>query len=143
MVDSKNRSFLVIGSDFFSRQSAIESIKKKISRQGCPALNTVVIYGEQIEPAVFQEKVLTVSFDGDKIIILKNAQELPAAAKDFLLNNFPKTIQANYFIFEIDEDVSFLYDKKSSADKFLSFIQKNAAIFKAVSAAKETTMISG
>ncbi|MDD5195020.1 MAG: hypothetical protein PHQ96_05030 [Candidatus Omnitrophica bacterium] len=131
MVVLRDRLFLVIDLQFLQRQRTIDAIKNKIFHNAALSLSTFTFYGKDINIDEFKEKVLTFSFERNKIILIKEAFLLPTQAKDFLFANFAKIIQSNYIILEIEKEYQqFKQDKKVIADTFFNFILKNAAIYK-------------
>ncbi|HIE35896.1 MAG TPA: hypothetical protein EYP89_01495 [Candidatus Omnitrophica bacterium] len=129
MVRLGERIFLVVGEDFFQRQRAIESIKKKIPKSS--SLNTITLYCREIDLKVLKENLFTFSFDKEKILIFKETQNLSSRVKDFLFKNIKKIITFNYVIFEIERDYQKLNkDKDFIKDKFFSFLFRKATPFK-------------
>lgn len=129
MVGSSPRIFLVTGIDFNQRQLLIENIKNKVFKKPATPLNILTFYSKEIDIKDLQEKILTFSFDKEKIIIIKNAESLTKEAKEFLFNNLKKILSHNYIILETDKDYLQLQrDKKISSDIFFGFILKNAEI---------------
>lgn len=130
MVSIIPKVFLVGGSDFLSRQKAVESIKKKILKEKAGSLHTVIFYSKEIDIKLLQERIATFSFSGDKIIIFKDAYNLAKNVKDYLENNLEAAAKNNYLVFEIEEDYSkFKKDKKIISDSFFSTLFKKASVY--------------
>jgi hypothetical protein len=139
MVKLEERIFLVAGQDYFQRQRAIESIEKRISKVS--SLNTVIFYSKEIDLKILKEKLFTFSFDKEKIVIFKEAQNLPSLIKYFLFKNMKKIIAFNYVIFEIEEDYQKLSKNKNfTQDTFFSFLLKKATPFKLTSFSLRLTL---
>lgn len=129
MVGLNNRVFLVTGKDFAQRRLAIDGIKKKVLKKASAYLNILTFYGKEIILKDLKEKIFTFSFEGEKIILIKDADRLSKEIREFLLGNFKKIISCNYLILETEIDYAQLgRDKKISADKFFNFILKHAEI---------------
>jgi hypothetical protein len=129
MVGSNISFYFVTGRDFQQRRSAIESIKNKTLQTSASPLNILTFYGKEIDANQLRQKLLTFSFSREKIVIIKEADNLPEEAKDFLLANYKKIVFHNCLIFETDKDYpDLLRNKKITSDKFFSFLLKNANI---------------
>lgn len=140
MVTNSKRVFIVSGTDFFQRKLALDNIKKRLMPQKSGGLNILTFYSREIDIKVFQEKIFTFSFDREKIIVLKNADDLSRETKEFILENYKEIISANFIILEMDRDYWTLQrDKKIANDKFFSFIFKNAVSTNSGTAAKEVS----
>jgi hypothetical protein len=141
MVTTHKKVFLIAGSGFFQRKQAIDNIKKKILLRKQAPLNVLTFYSKEIDIKDLQEKILTFSFDKDKIIIFKDAYRLSRVVKDFLFDNFEKIISNNYMILEIEKDYFQLRkDKKISGDKFFNHIFKEGVSFRVSSQQKEVSL---
>lgn len=129
-VNINPKVFLVGGCDFLSRHKAVQDIKKKILKERASSLHTVTFYNKEIDVKLLQERVFTFSFSRDKIVIFKDAGNLPKSIKDYLLDNWDKITENNYFIFEIEEDCSKSQkDNKLISDKFLNAISKKSVVY--------------
>ncbi|MFA5007656.1 MAG: hypothetical protein WC546_00300 [Candidatus Omnitrophota bacterium] len=130
MVSTKEKVFFVSGANFSGRRLIIENIKKKTLKGNISSFNILNFYPKEINLKDLQEKVLLSSFDKEKILIFKDAYNLPKEVKDFLYDNFSKAISNNYIIFEAEGNYS-LKNKKIASDKFFNFILSKAACYKA------------
>lgn len=129
MEDLKKRVFLISGSDFFQRRQVIENIKAKIFSGKPYSLNTFNIYSNDVDIVELQEKIFTFSFDKEKLIIFKDAYNLPKEVKNFLFSNIEKITSANYLILEIDKDFYQLQREKAIAgDKFFNLVFKQGYV---------------
>ncbi len=141
MVSIRDRVFLVFGSNFSQRQKIIETLKHRILKKKAASINTLIFYGKEVKLKDLQEKILTSSFDGIKILIIKNFSELPPPVRIYLLNNFNKLWTNNYIIFESDKEYRFLQgNKKIASDKFFSLIFKNSQVFRVSSSEKKVSI---
>ena len=141
MVNITERVFSIVGIDALGRQRAIENIKQRILKDKSRPLNTIIFYSKEIKLKDLQEKILTYSFDRDKLIIFKNTCRLSADVKKFLLKSFEKIASLNYLVFEIERDsFSLARDSKISADKFFQFILKKGKVLKIVSYGRKLTV---
>ncbi|UCG35831.1 MAG: hypothetical protein JSW17_03280 [Candidatus Omnitrophota bacterium] len=131
MVNITERVSSVIGIDALARQRAIENIKQRILKDKSRTLNTVIFYPKEINLKDLQEKIITYSFDKDKLIIFKNACRLSADVKKFLFESFKKIVASNYLVFEIERDYfSLVRDSKISSDKFFQLILKKGRVLR-------------
>jgi hypothetical protein len=127
MVGLNSRIYFITGQFFNPRQLIIENIKKKVLKNSASPLNTLIFYSKEINIKELEEKILTFSFNKEKIIIVKEAHSLAKDFKDFFLANLKKVLAHNYFIFETDRDYAeFIRDRKLSSDTFFKFILQNA-----------------
>lgn len=134
MVNIREKVFLISGTNFRQRQHAIEGIKKRILKGKADLLDVYTFYSKEIDVKSLNEKLLTVSFKKNKIIVFKNFQNLPVAARSFIFEKIKLILESNYLIFETDKDQRQLQEsKKISADKFFNFILKSAALFRTAS----------
>ncbi len=126
MVDAK-RVFLVVGSDFSRRRNAVDSLKRKLIPQKYSPFNERVYYSSEIELSKLRALLFNFSFNGERIVIFKEADKLNKDTKEFLYNNIKDVIKNNYLIFEIEREYFFLKgDRKFTDDKFFSFLMKTA-----------------
>lgn len=140
MVALKQRVLLVLGTDSLRRRSIVEEVKNKLRNQRT-AIDSYVIYPKDVNLENIYEKIFTFSFNKEKIIIIKDACNLPKEVCDFLLNNLSKIIENNFLIFEMDKDSqSIIFDKKINSNKLFSFLLKNAAITKMSAAAYQPSL---
>jgi hypothetical protein len=131
MANLKDRISLVTGTDPNQRSLVIENIKKKLLQKGLSPLDVINFYAKEIEIKVLQEKIVTFSFRREKVVILKSAANLTKDVTGFLYANLNKILSANYLIVEFEKDYyEVIRDKKISNDKFLSFVLKNALLYK-------------
>jgi len=127
----KDRVFVVIGSDFLNRKRAIDNIKTKLLKKRELALNTQVLYAREIDLISLRELLFSFSFDGDRIIIFKEAQNLSKQVKDFIYKNLKSIIGNNYLIFDIERDYASLKkDKSFLKDRFFSYLFRYAYLLK-------------
>ena len=135
------RLFCVIGISFSDRSQAIEKIKDSILKNKNRSLNTATLYCRGLAPQTLKEAVYSYSFDGDKIIVLKEADHLSTPAKQFLLQEFETIISSCYIIFEIDKNYAdFVRDKKVQTDTFFQTILKKSLLKKVYSFKDEISM---
>jgi len=131
MVNIAERVFSVVGDDALARQGAIENIKRRILKDKSRPLNSLIFYPKETELKDLQEKLLTYSFDRDKLVIFKDSSRLLAQIKTFLLKSFEKVAASNYLVFEIEKDYfSLARDSKISSDKFFQLILKKGKVLK-------------
>ena len=130
MAKLKEKIFFICGQDFEQRRLITENIKKTILPVAPGSLLTLIFYAKEIDIKDLQEKISLISFDKNKILIFKDAESIPKAIKDFLLNNITKILSNNYILFETEKDY-FVNDRRIAQDKFLSFIFSNSLVFKA------------
>ncbi|MFA6282161.1 MAG: hypothetical protein WCY05_06655 [Candidatus Omnitrophota bacterium] len=130
MAKLKEKIFFICGQDFEQRRLITENIKKTILPVVPGSLLTLIFYAKEIDIKDLQEKISLISFDKNKILIFKDAESIPKAIKDFLLNNITKILSNNYILFETEKDY-FVNDRRIAQDKFLSFIFSNSLVFKA------------
>lgn len=135
----KEKIFVIIGLDFFGRQQVIERIKKRIARFKETPLNVLTFYSREIDLKNLQEKVLTFSFEQERIVIFKMAGHLPIEIKDLLLKYMDKIVLYNYVIFEIEED-SRQWEKSKKIDKFFSFLLKEGTVLRIASVVRELSL---
>lgn len=129
MVGLALRIYLVTGENYQQRRLAVESIKNKVLQKSASPLNILTFYAKEINTKELNAKVLTFSFDKEKILIIKDAHNLVKETKDFLLVNLEKIVPHNYFIFETDREyTALLRDKRITSDKFFSLLLKQANI---------------
>ncbi|UCC95132.1 MAG: hypothetical protein JSW40_10075 [Candidatus Omnitrophota bacterium] len=141
MVNPARRIFFVIGTDFLHRQRAIENIKTRILHNKSSPINTIIFYSKEIEMNDLRKKVLTFSFDKEKIIIFKNASALTMAIKKFFVENLKEITSSNYLIFEIEQDHRNVFqDTKLTKDKFFSFLLKRGTILRISSTLQRLTL---
>lgn len=135
MVRFQDRLFLVVGLKFTERQRAIDIIKTKILHNNLSSsLASLSLYAKEINIADFKEKTLTVSFEKNKILLIREAASLPDEVREFLLDNFEKILSLNYIILEVEKDyLQWKEEKRVLADKFFCFALKNATIYKTAS----------
>ncbi|MEI8350408.1 MAG: hypothetical protein WCI77_09700 [Candidatus Omnitrophota bacterium] len=140
-MDGNTKLFLVASADFSQRYTAIEAIKRKILKEKSTALNILTCYSKDIELKDLQERILTFSFDSQKIVVFKDAYHLSKEVKDFMVKSFKTICSFNYLIFEMEKDYTQLMrDKKIISDKFLGFILRKALRPKLSMAHKESTL---
>lgn len=141
MVNIRERVFLISGTNFLQRQRAVENIKKRILKEKARSLNVLTFYGKEMNVKDLGEKLFTVSFGNDKIVVFKNFQDLPVMVRNFLFENLKKILSINYLIFETDKDYYQLQrDKKFVTDKFFIFCLKRAALFRVASTKEKSTI---
>jgi hypothetical protein len=130
MVDFKNRIFLVATDDFEQRRRAIDSIKRRILKESLTPLNTLTIYSKEIFLKDLAEKLFTVSFGKEKILIFKDTLQLSADIREFLFKNLKKILPGNYLILEMDESLDSLRGKRALVhDRFFALVFRNATKF--------------
>ncbi len=141
MVGIREKVFLISGNYFSQRKRALESIKKRLSKDKATSINNLTFYSKEIKLKDFGPAVFTSSFDKSKVIIFKNFQDLSFDVRTFIFNNLNKIILNNYLIFETDKDRYQLEKTKSIAkDKLFNFILTKAASFKVASAKREISI---
>ena len=142
-VNIRERVFLISGNNFPQHRLAIENIKKRILKEKTTSLDVHTFYGKETNIRDLGEKFFTTSFQKNKIIVFKNSRDLPVAVRDFIFQNLQKILEANYLIFETDEDYyQFQKDKKLIADKLFNIVLKKAALFRVVSIKEKSSMES-
>jgi DNA polymerase III delta subunit len=129
MASLKDRIFLICGQDYPQRRLIIENIKKRILQKATGQFNTLTFYAKEIDIKDLQEKILLIPFDQKKILIFKDAENIPKAIKEFLLNDITKILSNNYILFET-EKTYFTNDRRIAQDKFLNFVFSNSTLFK-------------
>jgi hypothetical protein len=141
MVVVKNRLFCVIGISFSDRSQAIEKIKNNILKNKNRALNVSVLYGRGLTLPTLKEVVYSYSFDGDRVIILKEADYLSPSLKEFFLQEFEEILTLCYIIFEIDKNYGdFIKDKNIQMDNFFQTILKRSLLTKLYSYKDQISM---
>ena len=141
MVNIRERVFLISGNNFLQHRLAIENIKKRILKGKTTPFDVHTFYGKETNVRDLGEKLFTVSFKKEKIIVFKNSRDLSAAVRNFLFENLNKILAANYLIFETDEDYyQFQKNKKLTADKLFSIVLKKAALFRVASIKEKSSM---
>ncbi|MBU1121505.1 MAG: hypothetical protein ABIH71_04285 [Candidatus Omnitrophota bacterium] len=141
MVNSQKKTFIVAGLDFEQRKNTLDAIKKRLRQQIPSQLSIFTFYGKEIDIKTFKDKILTFSFDREKIIIIKDAYNLAKEVRVFLFENYRRIVSSSYVILEIEKDYFQLQrDKKISSDAFFSLLFKEAAIFKVASRIKEVSL---
>lgn len=134
MVNTREKIFLVAGSDFFQRKLAINNIKKRILSKHPSQLNFFTLYSKELKPSDLEKQIFTFSFDAHRLLVFKGASNLSASVKKFLITNFEKIATHNYLIFEIEKKFSQLQaDKKFISDSFFSMLTKKATILRVTS----------
>lgn len=127
MVEAKNKIYLVTGGLSRQRQRAIKKIKRNIFQQEDSLFTLTTLYSEDLDLNHFKELVFTLSFQNQKIILIKNFTSLSKPVKKYLSESLPKVLVSNYLIFESDTPHYCLKAKKRVArDDFFSFIFKNS-----------------
>lgn len=128
MVDLKDRIFLVATDDFEQRRRAIDSIKRRILKESLTPLNVLTIYSKEIFLKDLAEKLFTVSFGKEKILIFKDTLQLSVGIREFLFKNLKKILLGNYLILEIDEPFDSLRGRKVLLhDHFFALVFRNAS----------------
>ena len=141
-MDIRQKLFFIAGADFFQRQRAIESLKKRVLKSNSSSLNTSIIYCKDIDSKDLQEKVLTKSFDSRQIFIFKDCLKLSTVDREFILANLKKILSGAYIVLETEKNhYSIQKEKKISTDKFFSFVLKHAAIIRVSSYKKYITIV--
>ncbi|OPX29074.1 MAG: hypothetical protein B1H08_04695 [Candidatus Omnitrophica bacterium 4484_171] len=130
----RKRVFIVIGLDFASRKSAIDSLKKRLIPQKSSCLNHQVYYGRDIDFDKLRSLFLSFSFEKERIVVFKEPGLLSKEVKDFLYNNIKDIIKNNYLIFEFEKDYFFFKkDKQFINDRLFGYILKYASLIKIAS----------
>jgi hypothetical protein len=138
MVSVREKIFLICGADFSQHKQALANIKKKILQGANSSLNTLTLYGKEVNIKTLQEELFLTSFDKSKVVIFKNFFELKAEAKDFIFNNLKRILTANYIICQTDKDYYQLQkNKRLISDKLFSFVFKSAALCRVTSGPKK------
>jgi len=131
MVNIRDKAFLISGSNFSQRQQALKSIKKRILKEKSAAFSVLTLYSKELTPKDLGDKLFTASFTDKKIVIFKNFENLPSAARKFIFDNLKKILINNYVIFETAKDNYQLQgNKKFFSDSLFSFVLKRAASFR-------------
>jgi hypothetical protein len=138
MVELRHRLFLVVGLNFQQRQHALDIIKTKILHDTRSSLTSLTVYAKEINSNDFKEKALTVSFEKNRILLIKDALVLSDEVKDFFLKHCEKIMALNYIIIEVEKNyMQWKEEKKVLADTFFKFILKNATIYKSATSSSE------
>ncbi len=141
MVSVRDKIFLICGSDSSQQGRVLANIKKRILQGPNPSLNTLTLYGKEVDVKVLQEELFLTSFNKNKSVIFKNFFELKAEAKDFIFNNLKKILTANYIICQTDKDYYQLQkNKRFASDKLFSFVLKNAALYRVACGPKKLSL---
>jgi|TARA_B100000315_G_scaffold248574_1_gene278606 hypothetical protein len=141
MVSVREKVFLISGNNFIQRQRALEGIKKRILQDKSATFSVLTLYPKEIDSEDLADKLFTTSFTKKKVVIFKNFQDLPSAARKFIFDNLKKILINNYVIFETEKDSYQLQkNKKITVDSLFSFILKNAASFRVASSRQEASM---
>ncbi|MBU2103251.1 MAG: hypothetical protein ABH865_08695 [Candidatus Omnitrophota bacterium] len=137
MVTLQERLFLITGPQFSQRQRALEVIKKKVFRD-LSAFNLLTFYADDIELNDFSEKVLTVSFEGARIILIRDALRLSAEVRQFIFENIKKIILSNCIALEVEKEYKRLQEeKKITTDTLFGLFFAQATILKTAPALDE------
>ena len=129
MVNS--RLFCVIGLSFTDRYYAIEKIKAIILKGKNQALNATTLYSRELSLQKFKDAVCSFCFDGEKVIILKDASYLLSSVKGFFLEELKAIMSSNHVIFEIDKHYSdFTREKSVQSDTFFQTILRQSVLRK-------------
>jgi len=137
----RKRVFIVIGLDFVSRKSAIDSLKKRLLPLNNSCLSTQVYYGRDIDFDKLRSLFLSFSFEKERIVVFKESSFLSKEVKDFLHKNIKDIIKNNYLIFELEKNYFFLKkDKRFINDRFFNYIFKYASLIKIASFTSDTSI---
>ena len=127
----KKKVFIVAGSDFTRRKSAVDSLKKRLIPHKSSCLNFQVYYSRDIELDKLRGLLLSFSLEKERIVVFKESSFLGKGAKDFLYKNISSIVKNNYLIFEFEENYFFLSrDKHFTNDRFFGYIFKNAFLIR-------------
>lgn len=133
----RERVFLVVGIDFSQRKLAIDNIKKRTKSS---ELFTLTFHSKEINDKDLQQ-IFSFSFEKERIVIFKDAYNLPISVKDFLFKNLKKITSVNYIILEIEKDYySLRKEKKIVSDSFFNFIFEKACVFKISSYSRSVSL---
>ena len=139
----KTKVFLVIDSDFFKRKKVIDSIKKDLVKIKDPSLNTQVFYSKDIDLNNLKQALFSFSFDREKIVFFKGAQDLSKEIREFIHLNLKKIVNNNYLIFELEKDyLTLKQDKRFLADKLYGYLFKHASVYGRKNYSPESISIS-
>lgn len=131
MVGIRERVFFISGDNFFQRQLLLQNIKERILPNESVSLNVLTFHSKEIDIKDLQEKVFTVSFGKNKILIFKDFHNLSVDLADFLFNNLKKILATSYIIFETDKNYyQLVKNKKFTSNNLFSLLLKRAALFK-------------
>ena len=84
-------NYLFIGEDEFSKDVKIEKIKQELNLAKLDLFNFEIIYSKNLDLKTLQEKLLILPIKSRKrLILIKNASELSADIKQYLLSWFRK-----------------------------------------------------
>jgi len=140
-VDGNAKLFLVASADFSGRYAAVEALKKRILQEKSTALSILTCYSKDIALHDLQERILTFSFDTQRIVIFKDAVHVSKEIKDFMAKNLKTICSFNYLIFEMEKDyVQLMRDKKIVSDKFFGFLLQKALRPKMALSGKASTL---
>lgn len=138
----RERIFLVAGLNFYQRKSAVDSIKKNITKGRPGSFDTHIIYSDQVTLSRLQEELLTFSFAKEKVVILKNAHKLPKDIRDYLLESIIKILTRTYVILETEKEYAALRrDKRIAKDNFFDFVFHKSRVFRLAHRAAPTATI--
>lgn len=130
MVTLQERLFLIAGPQFSQRQRALEVIKKKVFKD-FSAFDLLTFYADDIELNDFSGKVLTVSFEGTRIILIRGALRLSPEARQFIFKNIKKIIISNCIVLEVEKEYKRLQEeKKVTTDELFDLFLSQATILK-------------
>ena len=114
-MDLKARVTLIAGSHFDQRSAEIERIKKNIFKNG-PDLSSIFIFSAfELDLERLKEAAFTLTLSGEKLILIRQTEDLDAQVKDFLKDNLEKIAQTGHIAFESGEGLDFLKAKKIKA----------------------------
>ena len=127
----KTRLFFVIGAEFSHRKRAIDGVKARLLKKKESSLNTYTFYAKEINLNSLKDALLSFSFEGDKVVVFKDSQNLDAKVKEFIYDNIKSILDINYLIFEVEKDFFYVKnDRRFNKDKFFNFLINNATLYK-------------
>lgn len=124
--------YLLIGQDSPSKDAKLQSIKEKFLKPATRDFNLDVFYAKDLDLSGLQERILALPLNAQKrIIIIREAEFLQEALKDFLLKIAPKFPDALVLVLEMNGS--------NLKDNFVAVISKYAQVTRFKEAVKVDT----
>lgn len=124
--------YLLIGQDSPSKDAKLQSIKEKFLKPATRDFNLDVFYARDLDLSGLQERILALPLNArERMIIIKEAEFLQGALKDFLLKIAPEFPDALVLVLEMNGS--------NPKDNFAAVISKYAQVTRFKEAVKVDT----